>query len=662
MKHSNEDDAHTNSQESCAEDYSATFFVGNVKKVKEYLSQRLAAAASSSDEPVYAPLSPDGSNERAYLWQPPGVDNDAAAVHSGEQQDSNGGGNLWQPPGLGADDPSSLGGFFDSGTHHPDRSDGGGGTSSPTGFDPSWQPPSSSGEVGDKKRKRSDSDNDDNINDEFHADSGAAAADAFYSGLTRSLDTRADLRLYHMRAFNGWVKATQISELDPKTTTTKSKTQTSARGGGQQPLRVLDLACGKGGDLGKWVLHNRGIGNYVGIDVARGSLSDAALRARKMRRKLKGRCTFTCSDLGSDVPGRLRSSKHKHMQKLLTWSLQGESEYEASHPIFRNERGGGISAEDKFDVVSIQFAIHYMMSTRKRARRFFHTVSQLLEIGGNLVATTIDARVILQHIMGLGYDLSSLGGGGGENGSSGSSCVVPKGETEKIVVSAGGVCRIEFNRDMVRRIFTPSSASKDKDCDSSSKNNSESSMLSDDLFGLQYTFILAEGSDHASGVGDAVNLPEWLTPIPVLRQLASEVGLELEVAQNFHEFFKERRDPVAYPNAHNALYNMKVLDRNGSISPDEWEISRLYAALKFRKVRESELVLDEESDEEESCDEEEKDKPGSAPNVVNNNAARSKLLPVAIMKAKRAVGSDQWQSLGGEEKKKLIEIELDKLA
>lgn len=56
-------------------------------------------------------------------------------------------------------------------------------------------------------------------------------------------------------------------------------------------------------------------------------------------------------------------------------------------------RGGGLGPNEKFDVVSIQFAIHYMMQTRKRARRFFRTVSELLEVGGNLICTTMDARV-----------------------------------------------------------------------------------------------------------------------------------------------------------------------------------------------------------------------------------------------------------------------------
>jgi mRNA capping enzyme len=109
-----------------------------------------------------------------------------------------------------------------------------------------------------------------------HRDAGAAAADEFYSP-PRSLD-RADSRLFHMRAFNNWVKATQIAELDPKSgpAVTGKKKQRAATGTHSALLRVLDLACGKGGDLGKWVRCSRGIGNYVGSDAAQGSLRDAA--------------------------------------------------------------------------------------------------------------------------------------------------------------------------------------------------------------------------------------------------------------------------------------------------------------------------------------------------------------------------------------------------
>jgi mRNA (guanine-N7-)-methyltransferase len=115
-----------------------------------------------------------------------------------------------------------------------------------------------------------------------------------------------------MRAFNGWVKATQIQECNPRTKTNNSK-----------GLRVLDLACGKGGDLGKWAHHKRGMQNYVGVDVARGSLKDAAIRVRKMRKRLN-RCTFSCADLGHDVPGRLRSPTTQEDAKAPNMVITGE--------------------------------------------------------------------------------------------------------------------------------------------------------------------------------------------------------------------------------------------------------------------------------------------------------------------------------------------------
>ena len=52
--------------------------------------------------------------------------------------------------------------------------------------------------------------------------------------------------------------------------------------------------------------------------------------------------------------------------------------------------------------------------------------------------------------------------------------------------------------------------------------------------------------------------------------------------------------------AHNGLYNMSVLNRRGSISDQEWEVSGMYIALKFCKVKESVIELgDEDVSEEE---------------------------------------------------------------
>jgi len=262
-----------------------------------------------------------------------------------------------------------------------------------------------------------------------------------------------------------------------------------------------------------------------------------------------------------------------------------------------------------------------------------------LEVGGNLIVTTIDARVVLDHMLGLGLDLHF-----DDNDEA-----AEKVKDGALVQVGGGACRLQFDGDTVRKLFTSRGA--DAECE--------------DLYGLQYTFTLQEGSDHAAGVGDAVNLPEWLTPIPVLQSLAEEAGLELESAENFHEFFHKRQDPSVYPTAHSALYNMKVLNRNGSISSEEWEVSRMYAALKFRKFRESSMTLDDASaDEEDSGGE--SDQEAKTPAVEKEDTAlppalKAKLMPMAMMKAKKAFG-DGWKDLSSEEKTRLTEIELEQLA
>jgi SAM-dependent methyltransferase len=543
-----------------AQDFAALCYIGDVRVVQNYCSQSAPClkrphpsleAPLSSEDDVWKPSSD-------VVWKPPDVDY-SSWIPSNSETDHNGISNVWPTAAV------------------------------------------------------TKSNEDDNATS-FHADAGAAAADRFYSGLTRTLDTRAESRLFHMRAFNGWVKATQIQELDPKTSFKK----------GSSPLRLLDLACGKGGDLGKWILHPRGVQNYVGIDVARGSLVDAAIRARKLRQKLK-RCSFICADLGADVPGRLKTPSHKRMQKLPTWSLERDGNHASDVPEFKLIRGGAISQNDKFDVVSIQFAIHYMMETKKRALRFFQTVSELLDIGGNLIVTTIDARVIVNHLMNMGLDLHFDDG---------------KGISEPVVITVGaGACRIRFEPEVIRQIFTTKWNDKDD--------------IEKKLFGLQYSFTLVEGSDHASGIGDAVDLPEWLIPIPVLEALAQQSGLEMEYAQNFHEFFNNRSDPSIYVAAHTSLYNMKVLNRNGSISEDEYEISGLYVAIKFRKIRESRIQINKESDNEELSDGDELED--------IDPALKSKLFPVALMKAKNVAGNDIWSTMSSDEKKRRTELELRKL-
>ena len=222
------------------------------------------------DEPVFQPddeAQPQNTNEPssgggAALWQP-GDDGDNAASSSGLWEapsssfnnniNADTGSGLWDPSGGDQNGGSNNG----SGLWDPSGGDQTGGASGlwdPSGNDDSGFGAGGGGggetaasewdQVDTTSRKRphpEDNSDDENGNnngadDSFHANKGAAAADEFYSKLTRNQGTRADSRLYHMRSFNGWVKATQIQELDPRT-----KGPNGRIGGG--PLRILDLVC-----------------------------------------------------------------------------------------------------------------------------------------------------------------------------------------------------------------------------------------------------------------------------------------------------------------------------------------------------------------------------------------------------------------------------------
>lgn len=68
---------------------------------------------------------------------------------------------------------------------------------------------------------------------------------------------RSKSRIFHMRNFNNWIKSVLINEY-------LTKVKQSTRLG--DPLRVLDMCCGKGGDLLKW--ENSSITHLICTDIA----------------------------------------------------------------------------------------------------------------------------------------------------------------------------------------------------------------------------------------------------------------------------------------------------------------------------------------------------------------------------------------------------------
>ena len=174
-----------------------------------------------------------------------------------------------------------------------------------------------------------------------------------YSGReNQSVGQRAQSPIYHLRCLNNWVKSVLINAYV------------------REKDRVLDFACGKGGDLTKY--RKARVGTYTGVDIA----------LESVRRDAVGRYN------GGNYPFPAKFIAGDAFTADLTTHLPVKS----------------------YDVISSQFAIHYSWSTETRARRALRNVSQMLRPGGHFIGTTVDSNVLVRKLRDADA-LGSLAGG-----------------------------------------------------------------------------------------------------------------------------------------------------------------------------------------------------------------------------------------------------------
>ncbi|XP_052208667.1 mRNA cap guanine-N7 methyltransferase 1 [Diospyros lotus] len=173
-------------------------------------------------------------------------------------------------------------------------------------------------------------------------------ADHYSARMNQTLEEREASPIIHLKKLNNWIKSVLIHLY------------------AQRGDAVLDLACGKGGDLIKW--DKAKIGYYVGVDIAEGSIEDCRTRYNGEADHHQRRKKFT-------FPARL---------------ICGDC--------FEVRLDKALAEDAPFDICSCQFAMHYSWSTEARARRALANVSALLRPGGIFIGTMPDANVIIKKL------------------------------------------------------------------------------------------------------------------------------------------------------------------------------------------------------------------------------------------------------------------------
>ena len=158
-----------------------------------------------------------------------------------------------------------------------------------------------------------------------------------------------------------------------------------------KPSRLLDLACGKGGDLNKWV--KAGVKDVVGFDYVVDNIENpldgvyarlATIDSAQM--PTNARYVFLPMDCSKLLrPSAAYNEKDREVARVL-W---GEGVIDNNTPLAKYW-----NMMRDFDVVSCQFAIHYFFENAGTLSAFLSNVDTHIKDGGYFIGTCLDgARV-----------------------------------------------------------------------------------------------------------------------------------------------------------------------------------------------------------------------------------------------------------------------------
>ncbi len=161
---------------------------------------------------------------------------------------------------------------------------------------------------------------------------------------------------------------------------------------------LIDFACGKAGDLPKWIA--AGLAFVFGIDISKDNienrLNGACARYLNLRRDFKTMPYALFVNGNSALNIRSGTNMFTDKANEITKSVFGSGTSDKGlGPAVKRQFSRGING---FDVSSCQFALHYMFENKTTFYNFLRNVSECTRINGYFIATAYDGKTIFNML------------------------------------------------------------------------------------------------------------------------------------------------------------------------------------------------------------------------------------------------------------------------
>ncbi|KAH8816190.1 mRNA capping enzyme-domain-containing protein [Xylogone sp. PMI_703] len=373
---------------------------------------------------------------------------------------------------------------------------------------------------------------------------------------------KTDSRIKGLRSFNNWIKSTVIQKFSPSEDFAPGATERDgmmfAEGPPPKGLLILDIGCGKGGDLGKWQQAPQPVDLYVGLDPADISINQAKDRYRDMSRRGGGR-----GGRGGGRGGHHRASQRLFHGEFYVQDCFGESI--ANIPIVRDvgfDPNPGPSRYGGFDVVSMMFCMHYAFESEAKARGMLKNVSGALKKGGRFIGCIPNSDVLSDRVIQFNARMAAKKKKAEESAAdeekpeakqeeNGADDEKEEGEAEETAEWGNSIYRVRFPGDTPEDgVFRPP-------------------------YGWKYNYFLDEAVEE---------VPEYVVPWEAFRAIAEDYNLEMQYHKPFLDIWEsEKDDEILGPLSE----RMSVRERGRGpllVSDEEMEAASFYVAFCFYKV------------------------------------------------------------------------------